>query len=77
MEITEWLGHGLIFFFTKIPLIGVRSYGLVGYLRNCLASHPIVESKPDAPRSYTAATSPAAPQLALRAMANSLHRASR
>lgn len=22
MEITEWLGHGLIFFFTKIPLIG-------------------------------------------------------
>lgn len=22
MEITEWLGHGLIYFFTKIPLIG-------------------------------------------------------
>src|SRR3546814_4559120 len=22
VEITEWLGHGLIFFFTKIPLIG-------------------------------------------------------
>lgn len=22
MEITEWLGHGLIFFFTKVPLIG-------------------------------------------------------
>ncbi len=22
MEITEWLGHGLIFFFTKIPVIG-------------------------------------------------------
>ena len=22
MEITEWLGHGLIFFFTQIPLIG-------------------------------------------------------
>ncbi len=22
MEITEWLGHGLIFFFTKIPIIG-------------------------------------------------------
>lgn len=22
MEITEWLGHGLIFFFTKIPLVG-------------------------------------------------------
>ena len=22
MEITEWLGHGLIYFFTEIPLIG-------------------------------------------------------
>ena len=22
MEVTEWLGHGLIYFFTEIPLIG-------------------------------------------------------
>ena len=27
--------------------VQVRSYGLVGYLRVCVAEHTIIESKPD------------------------------
>jgi len=30
-----------------VALLLARSYGLVGYLRNCVAEHCIVESKPD------------------------------
>ena len=31
----------------EIPLVVVRSYGLIGYIRNYSKEHRVIESKPD------------------------------
>ena len=54
----------------RIPLVAVRTYGLIGYLRTITEEHTIVESKPDNSREDLRV---ARPFPALRAFADAIH----